>query len=123
MKTLSLLTLLACTGLATAAQAAEPLSAADAACITLSTDQQIVRAGADRNILLRNADQHYIVHFKDSCTSAARTSDLRFATPERDGQLCGGGVSSLRTKSQKCVVSEVETITAQEFSSRARARR
>jgi len=123
MKTLSLLSLLACTCLATAAQAAGPAPAADAACISLSADQQIVRAGADRNILLRNADQHYIVHFKDSCSSAAQTSDLRFVTPDRDGQLCGGGVSSLRTKSQKCVVREVETITAQEFTSRARARR
>jgi hypothetical protein len=123
MKTLSLLSLLACTCLATATQAAERAPAADTACITLSADQQIVRAGADRDILLRNADQHYVVRFKDSCTSAAQTSDLRFVTPERDGQLCGGGVSSLRTKTQKCTVSEVEPITPQQFGARARARR
>lgn len=124
MKTLSLLSLLICACFATAARAAEPAPATDsAACITLSPDQQIVRAGADRDILLRNADQHYIVRFKDSCTSAAQTSDLRFLTPERDGQLCGGGVSSLRTKTQKCAISEVEQITPQQFGARARARR
>ncbi|MCF7750695.1 hypothetical protein KQ945_08055 [Bacillus subtilis subsp. subtilis] len=124
MKTLSLLSLLACTCFATATHAAEPAPVASgAACITLSPDQQIVRAGADRDILLRNADQHYIVRFKDSCTSAAQTADLHFDTPERDGQLCGGGVSSLRTKSQKCAISEVELITPKQFGARARARR
>lgn len=123
MKTLSLLSLLAIAGTAGTAHAAEAATDAAASCVSLSTDQQIVRAGASENVLLRNADQHYIVHFQDSCSSAARSSKLAFATPGRDGQLCGGGVSSLRTSSQKCVVSTLEPITAEQFATRARARR
>jgi hypothetical protein len=122
MKTLSLLSLLLAACTAVAANAAEPAAAAGA-CVTLSADQQIVRANADRDVLLRNGDQHYIVRFNNSCNSAALSPKLEFVTPDRAGELCSGGISSLRTKSQKCGISDVESITAKEFATRARARR
>jgi hypothetical protein len=123
MKTLPLLSLLLVACTAVAANAAEPAAAPTSACITLSADQQIVRANANSDVLLRNGDQHYIVRFHNSCASAAMSPKLEFVTPDRAGDVCGGGISSLRTKSQKCEISEVESITAQEFATRARARR
>lgn len=123
MKTLSLLSLLAVAGFTTAAHAAETTPAAAAECITLSADQQIVRANANQDVLLRNADKHYVVRFESSCSSAAMSPKLAFLTPGREGELCGGGASSLRTKSQKCAISEVESISPQEFATRAKARR
>jgi hypothetical protein len=123
MKTLSLLSLLAAACTAVAAHAAEPATAPAAACITLGADQQIVRANANSDVLLRNGDQHYLVRFTSSCTSAALSPTLEFVTHDRTGELCSGGVSSLRTKSQTCAVSAVEPITAREFATRARARR
>ncbi|WP_312238188.1 hypothetical protein [Stenotrophomonas sp.] len=121
MKTLSLLSLLVAACTAVAAHAAEPAPAA--ACITLGADQQIVRANANSDVLLRNGDQHYLVRFTSSCTSAALSPTLEFVTHDRAGELCSGGVSSLRTKSQTCAVSAVESISAKEFATRARARR
>ncbi|MFG6108612.1 hypothetical protein [Stenotrophomonas nematodicola] len=123
MKTLSLLSLLVVACTTVAAHAAEPAAAPAADCITLSADQQIVRANANSDVLLRNGDQHYIVRFNSSCTSAAQSPKLAFVTPDRAGEICSGGISSLRTKSQTCDISRVELITAQEFATRARARR
>ena len=125
MKTLSLLTLLAAAGVAVSAHAAEiaPAAGAASACITLNPDQQIVRANADRDVLLRNGDQHYLVRFDSNCSSAARSRTLEFITPGQDGQVCGGGISALNTKAQKCTISELVTITPQEFATRAKARR
>jgi len=123
MKTLPLLSLLVAACTAVAAHAAEPAATAATGCVTLSADQQIVRANADRDVLLRNGDQHYLVRFTSSCSSAALSPKLEFVTPDRAGELCSGGISSLRTKSQKCGIRDVESITAKEFATRARARR
>lgn len=122
MKSLTLSLLIASACLAPSAHAAEPAAASASECITLSTDQQVVRAGAERDMLLRNADQHYIVRFKDNCSSVAQSRTFSFVTPDREGQLCGGGVSSVVTKSQKCEVAALESITPAQFSARARAR-
>ncbi len=122
MKTVSLLSLLALAGAATSAHAAEP-AAAGSDCITLSSDQQIVRANASRDVLLRNGDQHFVVRFNGTCSSAAISPKLDFVTRGRDGQLCGAGASSLRTNVQSCTVAAVEPISAEQFASKARARR
>ena len=123
MKTLSLLSLLAAAGFTLSATAAETAPAPASECITLNPDQQIVRANADRDVLLRNGDQHYIVRFESNCSSAARSRTLDFVTPGRDGQVCGGGISALNTKAQKCTISELVTISPKEFATRAKARR
>ena len=121
MKTFSALCLLSLATLAAApAQAAE---SASADCITLSNDQQIVRKGASSNLLLRNGSEHYIVHFKSSCASAALSRKLEFVTPGNEGQLCGANATKLLTKDQTCAVASVEPISADDFASRARARR
>ncbi|MEG2805850.1 hypothetical protein [Stenotrophomonas sp.] len=113
----------ACLALAAlSAHAAEPAATGAPDCITLSPDQQVVRARAERDILLRNADQHFIVRFKDNCSSVAQTRTFSFDTPQHEGQLCGGGISTLTTKSQKCEVAALEPITPEQFATRARAR-
>ncbi|MGG2103875.1 hypothetical protein [Stenotrophomonas sp. NRRL B-14846] len=52
-----------------ASASAPPARAADTPsttsdCVQLGSDQQIVRAGVSRNILLRNGQDHYVVHFR-----------------------------------------------------------
>jgi len=117
----SLLLLTTCLAAAASAQAAEPAAPAD--CIALSSDHQVVRNRADRDVLLRNGDQHYLVRFDRSCSSAAMSPKLDFATPGQDGQLCGGGMSKLHTNTQSCDISAVEPLTAEQFNRKARARR
>ncbi len=117
----SLLLLATCLAAAASVQAAEPAAAGD--CIALSPDKQVVRNRADRDVLLRNGDQHYLVRFERSCTSAAISPKLDFITPGQDGQLCGAGVSKLHTSTQSCAVAAVEPLTAEEFSRKARGRR
>jgi len=122
MKRLPSLFLLAtCLATAASVQAAEPATAGD--CIALASDKQVVRNRADRDVLLRNGDQHYLVRFERSCTSASMSPKLDFVTPGQDGQLCGAGVSKLHTNSQSCAVAAVEPLTAEEFNRKARARR
>lgn len=121
MKTLFTLFLatLAC---AAGTASAQTTAASDAGseCIPLSSDQQLVRKGADRSILLRNGSDHYIVHFASSCSSAAYSKKLDFVTRGNDGQLCGGRASKLRTDSTSCDVAKLEPITAEAFDARAR---
>ena len=117
----SLLLLTTCLAAAASAQAAEPAAPAD--CIALSSDHQVVRNRADRDVLLRNGDQHYLVRFDRSCSSAAMSPKLDFATPGQDGQLCGGGMSKLHTNTQSCDIAAVEPLTAEQFNRKACARR
>jgi hypothetical protein len=123
MKTLLTLGLLAasCLAGAAAAQTAPATGAQPGSdCVPLSSDQQLVRKGADRSILLRNGSDHYIVHFSSSCSSASFSRKLEFVTPGQDGQLCGARASKLRTDTQSCDVTTLEPITADAFASRAR---
>lgn len=121
MKTLFTLCLLASAALAGTAMAQTPApAAAGSDCITLSSDQQLVRKGADRSILLRNGTDHYIVHFASSCSSAGFSKKLDFVTRGNEGQLCGGRASKLRTDSASCDVTTLEPITAEAFATRAR---
>lgn len=113
--------LVTCLAAAASVQAAEP--AAATGCVPLSSDQQVVRNRADRDVLLRSGDQHYLVRFERSCSSAAMSQKLEFVTPGQDGQLCGAGVSKLHTSTQSCAVAAVEPLSADDFARKARARR
>jgi hypothetical protein len=64
----ALLVAVAASASASPVRAAEPLHAGD--CIQLGSDQQMVRAGVSRNILLRNGQDHYVVHFQSDCSAA-----------------------------------------------------
>jgi hypothetical protein len=122
MKTLITACLLAaCSLVGTASAQTAPAAAPPGSdCVALSSDQQLVRKGADRSILLRNGSDHYIVHFAGSCSSAGFSRKLAFVTPGQDGQLCGARASKLRTDTQSCDVTTLEPITAEAFASRAR---
>ena len=123
MKTLIALCLLVVSSAAATASAqTAPAAATPAAsdCITLSSDQQLVRKGADRSILLRNGTDHYIVHFQNSCSQAGFSRKLEFATPSNEGQLCGARASKLRTDTGSCDVARLEPISAEAFASRAK---
>jgi hypothetical protein len=89
-------------------------------CIPLQDDHQLVRKNADRNILLRNGADYYIVHFTASCSSAAYSKKLDFVTHGNEGQLCGAGASKLRTDSTSCVIEKLEPITEDAFKLRAK---
>ncbi|HDS0923535.1 TPA: hypothetical protein QDZ10_002013 [Stenotrophomonas maltophilia] len=121
MKTLIALCLLVVSSAAgTASAQSAPAAAAGSDCITLSSDQQLVRKGADRSILLRNGTDHYIVHFQNSCSQAGFSRKLEFATPSNEGQLCGARASKLRTDTGSCDVARLEPISAEAFASRAK---
>ncbi|MDT9580633.1 hypothetical protein B0X78_16880 [bacterium AM6] len=109
--------------IAPAAQAADtPSASAGDSCIALSEDQQIVRAGADRDVLLRNGDQHYRVVFKASCSSAVTSRRLAFETQGESNQLCAGSRSALKTDRASCTVERIEPLEAATFQRMARQR-
>ncbi|WMJ69154.1 hypothetical protein [Stenotrophomonas sp. 24(2023)] len=99
------------------ASAATPAPAAPSAqhCIALGQDRQIVRAGADRDLLLRDGTSHYRVHFQKRCISAATSHHFTFTTAGQDGQLCGGARSTLRTDTGHCPIAAIEPIDAATF--------
>lgn len=113
--------LLACSlGLAALAHAADTTPAR---CVPLTGDQQIVRAGADKNVLLRSGADHYIVHFRNSCQSAVLATRIGFKTDGAEAsELCDGGRSQLDTGRGSCEVSSIEPIDAQKFTREARRR-
>jgi len=109
--------------IAPAAQAADtPSASADDSCIALSEDHQIVRASADRDVLLRNGDQHYRVVFKASCSGAVTSRRLAFETQGESNQLCGGSRSVLKTDRASCTVERIEPLEAATFKRMARQR-
>lgn len=104
-------------------RAANTPAAANAAdCIQLGGDQQLVRAGASRNILLRNGQDHYVVHFQDDCSAAAHSRKLSFFTDGQQGLLCAAARSQLRTDANRCTVAQVEPIDEATFKKKARQR-
>lgn len=116
--------LIACSvGLAGLAHAADATPAA-ASCVPLAADPQIVRAGADKNVLLRSGNDHYIVHFRSSCQSASLSRRLDFKTDGAQAtQLCSDGRSALSTDRTDCAISSVEPIDAEQFKREVRRRR
>ncbi|HDS1102488.1 MULTISPECIES: hypothetical protein [Stenotrophomonas] len=108
---------------AASAQAADAPAAATTACIQLGSDQQMVRAGVTRDVLLRNGQDHYVVHFQRDCTAAARSRTLSFATEGQQNLLCSDGRSTLRTDTERCAVARVEHIDPASFARKARQRR
>lgn len=119
---LASLALSAGTLLAMPAHAADVPAAGTDACIQLDSDLQLVRAGASRNILLRNGQDHYIVHFKDDCSKAGYSRKLTFVTDGEQGQVCGAGRTELRTDGGNCAIASVEPIDAAAFKQKARQR-
>ncbi|KXU97723.1 hypothetical protein GPNADHDJ_01358 [Stenotrophomonas maltophilia] len=112
--------------LAVSASAA-PVHAADTLstpsdCVQLGSDQQLVRAGASRNVLLRNGQDHYVVHFQDDCSAAGYSRKLSFATDGQQGLLCAAGRSQLNTDSSRCIVSQIEPVDEATFKKKARQR-
>ena len=106
---------------------AAPVHAADTLstssdCVQLGSDQQLVRAGASRNILLRNGQDHYVVHFQDDCSAAGYSRKLSFATDGQQGLLCAAGRSQLLTDSSRCIVSQIEPVDEATIKKKARQR-
>ncbi|WP_447945064.1 hypothetical protein [Stenotrophomonas indicatrix] len=117
------LALITATLIAPVAQAADtPAASTGDSCIALSEDQQIVRAGADRDVLLRNGDQHYRVVFKTSCNNAVTSRRLAFETQGESNQLCGDSRSELKTDRANCTVERIEPLDAAAFKRMARQR-
>ncbi|MGG6341877.1 hypothetical protein ACQ5SA_01350 [Stenotrophomonas indicatrix] len=117
------LALVAAALIAPVARAADSPSATTGdSCIALSEDQQIVRAGADRDVLLRNGDQHYRVVFTNSCKSAVTSRRLAFETQGESNQLCDGSRSELKTDRANCAVERIEPLEAATFKRMARQR-
>ncbi|WP_332454997.1 hypothetical protein [Stenotrophomonas sp. WZN-1] len=106
---------------ASPARAADTPSAASN-CVQLGSDQQLVRAGASRNILLRNGQDHYVVHFQDDCSAAGYSRKLSFSTEGQQGLLCTAGRSQLQTDSSRCTVAQIEPVDAATFKKKARQR-
>lgn len=120
---LATLALAASALLAPSAQAADAPAAAGATdCITLGSDQQLVRAGAARNVLLRNGQDHYLVHFEDDCSKASYSRKLTFITDGQPGQVCSAGRTELRTDNGRCTVARVESIDEATFKQKVRQR-
>lgn len=121
MNMLPLRVLLGALALSAGAVLASPVLAADD-CLQLGSDQQLVRAGTSTNVLLRNGQDHYVVHFAADCAKASYSRKLTFTTDGKEGQLCGAGRSELRTDNGVCMVSRIEPIDAGEFKRKARQR-
>lgn len=124
MNTLPLTTLLIAV---VASASASPARAADTPsttsdCVQLGSDQQLVRAGASRNILLRNGQDHYVVHFQDDCSAAGYSRKLSFSTEGQQGLLCTAGRSQLQTDSSRCTVAQIEPIDEATFKKKTRQR-
>ena len=116
----ALLVAVAASASASPARAADTPSTSD--CVQLGSDQQIVRAGVSRNILLRNGQDHYVVHFQNDCSTAGYSRKLSFFTEGQPGLLCGAGRSQLRTDADHCRVAQIEPIDAATFQKKARQR-
>lgn len=117
----ALLVALAVSASAAPVHAADTLSTSSD-CVQLGSDQQLVRAGASRNILLRNGQDHYVVHFQDDCSAAGYSRKLSFATDGQQGLLCAAGRSQLNTDSSRCILSQIEPVDEATFKKKARQR-
>ncbi|GAB2314702.1 hypothetical protein QAD16_05450 [Stenotrophomonas geniculata] len=119
----SLLIPLALSAVTLLASSAHAANTPPAQCVSLAGEQQIVRAGADKNILLRSGEDHYVVHFRNSCPSAVLATRLGFKTDGKEAdQLCSEGRSALDTGRGSCEVARIEPIDAERFKREARRR-
>ena len=119
----SLLIPLALSAVTLLASSAHAADTAPAQCVSLTGEQQIVRAGADKNILLRSGEDHYVVHFRNSCPSAVLATRLGFKTDGKEADdLCSEGRSALDTGRGSCAVARIEPIDSERFKREARRR-
>ena len=107
-------------GTALTAHAAE--NAPLAGCVDLGSDKEVVRAGSTRSMLLRNADSHYLLTFRDDCGSLPMTSTIRIIGDGTEDRLCPGA-TTVQTRREDCAVSSIETLDAKQFASRKRRAR
>lgn len=119
----SLLIPLALSAIILVTPAAHAADTPPAQCVPLTGEQQIVRAGADKNILLRSGEDHYVVHFRNSCPSAVLATRLGLKTDGKEAdELCSDGRSALDTGRGSCEVARIEPIDAGRFKREARRR-
>ena len=104
------LVLLSVVATTASASTTEPVTA----CVDLGPSQDIVRKGSGQQIFLRDGDAHYRIAFARGCTSVSMTSSIDISTDGQQNRLCPAG-STVRTKEERCAVSAVERISAEEF--------
>ncbi|EKT4097431.1 TPA: hypothetical protein ACKP89_000636 [Stenotrophomonas maltophilia] len=99
-----------------AAFAAEPSKPSNASeCIALSANRDIRPSSTEREVLLRDGDNHYRVHLQKRCLGAAASASYVFFTPSTPERICGDARSTLKTDSNHCTVTRIEPIDAATF--------
>ncbi|WP_414494731.1 hypothetical protein [Stenotrophomonas maltophilia] len=98
---------------ASAAEPAKPTAPAD--CIAVGADSDIRASSTEREVLLRDGDNHYRVHLQKRCLGAAASASYVFFTPNTPERICGDARSTLRTDSNHCGVTRIEPIDAATF--------
>lgn len=98
---------------APAAEPAKPSTTAE--CIALSTNRDIRPSSTEREVLLRDGNNHYRVHLQKRCLGAAASASYVFFTPNTPEQICGDARSTLQTDSNHCAVTRIERVDAATF--------
>jgi hypothetical protein len=112
------LILSACAFSSQAAEQGTPI----ADCVSLGGQQEIVRAGGANRFFLKDGDRHYGVAFRRSCDSIATTSKVEISTGDEVNRLCPQD-TRVKTDGDICEVSEIQQISAEEFSRRKKRAR
>ncbi len=98
---------------APAAEPARPSTAAE--CIALGTSGDIRPSSTEREVLLRDGNNHYRVHLQKRCLGAAASASYVFFTPGTPEQICGDARSTLQTDSNHCTVTRIEPVDVATF--------
>ncbi len=88
-------------------------------CVDLGNDREVVRSGGGGSMLLRDADSHYLLTFRDDCGSLATTRTINIQSEGAGNRLCPDA-TVVRTKRQDCEVRSIEVLDAQQFAERKR---
>lgn len=84
-------------------------------CIAVGANRDIRPSSTEREVLLRDGDNHYRVHLQKRCLGAAASASYVFFTPSTPERICGDARSTLRTDSNHCGVTRIEPIDAATF--------
>ncbi|MBH1430554.1 hypothetical protein I5U42_04445 [Stenotrophomonas maltophilia] len=98
---------------ARAAEPAKPTPAAE--CTALGSSRDIRPSSTEREVLLRDGNNHYRVHLQKRCLGAAASASYVFFTPDTREQICGDARSTLQTDSNHCIVTRIEPVDAATF--------
>ncbi|AIL09014.1 hypothetical protein U0039_11920 [Stenotrophomonas maltophilia] len=96
-----------------AAESSKPSNASE--CIALGANRDIRPSSTEREVLLRDGDNHYRVHLQKRCLGAAASASYVFFTPSTPERICGDARSTLKTDSNHCTVTRIEPIDAATF--------